>query len=117
MNKKILIVDDDSGVGDSFAMLLRGEGYLVDYTNDSREGAIMAKKDRYDLCVFDYKMAHLNGVELLKITKKANPGCRVFIISGMLDIEKLKIDAGLADGVIGKPFDVEALLQRIAAIV
>lgn len=117
MPKKILIVDDDSGVCDSLVMLLRGEGYCVDETKDSHGAVDLIKKGRYDLCIFDYMMKDLSVIKLLKIAKKENPGCQVFIISGMLDIEKLKIDASLADGVISKPFNVEALLQRIAAIV
>ena len=97
-------------------MLLRGEGYCVDETKDSHEAVNLIKKDRYDLCIFDYMMKGLNGIELLKITKKVNPGCQVFIMSGMLDRDKLKMKANLADDIIGKPFDVGALLQKIAAI-
>ena len=55
MPKKILIVDDDKSVGHSLAMLLREEGYLVDNTTDSGEGARLIEKDGYDVCLFDYK--------------------------------------------------------------
>ncbi|MBF0485327.1 MAG: response regulator [Candidatus Omnitrophica bacterium] len=117
MYNKILIVDDDPGVCNSLALLLRGEKYCVDNTTDSGEGAILIKKNKYDLCLFDYKMKGLNGLDLLKMTKEANPLCSVFIISAMLNIDELckkEIKAGLLAGIISKPFDVEALLQRIA---
>ncbi len=119
MRKKILVVDDDPGVCNSLAILLRGEGYSVDEKTDSREAVILIKKHRYDVCIFDYKMDGLNGMDLLKITKDVNPRCPVFIISGMLNIGKLqnkKTDVGLAAGIISKPFDVDALLQSIAAV-
>ena len=119
MPKKILLVDDDQGISNSLSILLRGEGHYVDVTTDSTEGAVLIKKNRYDVSIFDYKMKGLNGVDLLKLIKVKNPQCAVFIISGMLNIDKLsnKKNADLVTSIITKPFDVEALLQRIAAIV
>ena len=119
MPKRILIVDDDSSLCNSFTMLLRGEGYSVDSTTDSLEGEILVRQDKYDICFFDYKMKGLNGKDLLKITKKVNPLCSVFIVSAMMNIDELckkEIKAGLVAGIISKPFHVEEILQRIAAI-
>jgi DNA-binding NtrC family response regulator len=118
MRGKILLVDDDLALCNSIAMLLREEGYCVEAATDSREGTVLINKNRYDVAIFDYKMEGLNGIDLLMMTKKINPRCAVFILSGMLNIEKLcekAKKAGLLAGVIGKPFDVVALLQKIAA--
>ena len=120
MHKNFLIVDDDWGVCNSFAMLLRGEGYRVDSTTDSVEAEILINKNRYDACFFDYKMKGMHGIDLLKMTKNVNPQCSVFIVSAMLNLDALckkEIKAGLVAGIISKPFDVGALLQRIAALV
>ena len=38
MHKKFLIVDDDTSISNSLAMLIREEGYLVDNTSDSGGG-------------------------------------------------------------------------------
>ena len=120
MRNKVLIVDDDPGVCNSLAMLLRGEKYRVDKTTDSREGALLIKKNKYDVCVFDYKMKGLNGIDLLKISKEVNPRCFVFIISGMLSVEALckkEIKAGVAAVIISKPFNVEVLLQKMRDVI
>ena len=119
MSKRILIVDDDSSLCHSFAMLLRSEGYSVDATTDSLEGEILVRQDKYDICFFDYKMKGLNGKDLLKIVKNVNPLCSVFIVSAMRDLDELckkEIKSGLLTGIISKPFYVEELLQRIAVI-
>lgn len=116
MQKKILIVDDDTSISNSLAMLIRDEGYLVDNTSDSGEGALLIEKNRYDVCFFDYKMKGLSGIDLLKMIKNKNPRCEVFIISGTLDIDALRADkdiGSLAAGIISKPFDIEALFQKI----
>jgi len=112
MRKNILIVDDDPDICNSLAILFREEGYYVDETTDSKEAAILIKQDRHDVYLFDYTMKGASGKDLLKMAKDVNPRCLVFIISGRVDIDKLCHK--LADGIIIKPFDVEALLQRIA---
>ena len=120
MHNKILIVDDDPGVCNSLALLLRGEKYHVDKATDSREGASLIKKNKYDVCIFDYKMKGLNGIDLLRMTKEANPPCPVFILSAMLNLDELckkEIRAGLIVGIISKPFDVEELLQKIRDVI
>ena len=64
-------------------------------------------------------MKDLNGKDLLSMVKDANPRCSVFIVSGMSNIDELcnkEINAGLINGIISKPFDVDVLLQKIAAI-
>jgi two-component system response regulator PilR (NtrC family) len=116
MHKKILIVDDDASVSNSLAMLIREEGYIVDNTSDSAEGALLIEKNWYDVCFFDYKMKGLTGVDLLKRIKNKNPRCAAFIISGTLDIDTLRADkniGSLAAGIISKPFDIDALFQKI----
>ena len=120
MHNKILIVDDDPGVCNSLALLLRGEKYHVDKATDSGERAILIKKNKYDVCIFDYKMKGFNGIDLLRIVKEANPSCPVFIFSAMLSLDKLckkEIKAGLLAGIISKPFYVDELLQKIRAVI
>ena len=120
MHKKILIVDDDPGICDSLAIIFRFEGYHVEAITDSGEAAVLIKKNKYDVCVFDYKMKGLNGIDLLKMIKEIDPRCFVFIISGALTIEQLckkEIKAGVAADIISKPFDVEVLLKKIRAVI
>jgi DNA-binding NtrC family response regulator len=120
MRKKILFVDDDAELCDEFADLIREEGYRVDSASDSRAGAALIKKNRYDACIVDYKMKNLNGVDLLRMVKDANPRCAVLIVSGMPSIDALIEEEHAADlvaGVIQKPFDITALLEKIRAIV
>lgn len=116
MHKKILIVDDDTGISDSLAMLLREEGYLVDNTSDSGEGALLIEKNKYDVCLIDYKMKGLTGIDLLKMIKNKNPRCVAFIITGMPDIDILSANENLGSliaGIVNKPFDIELLFKKI----
>ncbi len=114
MHKRILLVDNDLSVRNSLAMLLRGEGYRIDETGDSAEAKILIEGNKYGACLFDYKLDGLSGIELLKLVKNKNPQCPVFIISGMVDIDQSCTK--LADGIISKPFNIDALLQKIEDI-
>jgi DNA-binding response OmpR family regulator len=116
---KILLIDDSAELCNGLAEIFRDEGYLVDNTSDSGNGAILIKKNRYDVGIFDYKMKGLNGIDLLKMIKGVNPQCPVFIVSAdssinwLIKKEKL---AGLVAGIISKPFNIVELLQKIKSI-
>lgn len=119
MSDKILIVDDDVELCRELAEILRSEGYNVDDVFDSRNAQALLKKNRYGICIFDYKMPYISGTELLKIAKETNPGTVVFIISGKSFLEKALEEEQvfhLAASVLKKPFDIEILLQKIKDI-
>ncbi len=120
MPKKILIIDDDIELCQELAEILRDKGYTVDDTSDTGQGEVFIKENNYDVFLFDYKMRGLNGIDLLKKAKEKNAKSTVFIISGRPFIEKLLEEENvshLVSGVINKPFDIEALLQKIKALI
>jgi two-component system NtrC family response regulator len=118
MTKKILLIDDNVELCNGLADLFRDEGYLVDNTSDNEEGAALIQKNKYDICLLDYKMKGLNGIDLLKLIKNVNAECAVFIVSGRAGINELIKEASAEDlvaGVFSKPFNIPLLLQKIKA--
>ncbi len=116
MRKNILLIDDNVELCNGLAELLHDEGYLVDFTSESAQGPVFLSRNKYDVCILDYKMKGLNGVDLLKIIKRDDPRCTVFIISGLTGIETLLREEQVADlvaHVFTKPFDLEAFLLGI----
>lgn len=114
--KKLLLIDDSVELCNELAELFQEEGFDVDQTSDSDHGADLIKKNRYDVCLLDYKMKGLNGIDLLKMVKVINPECAAFIISGRSSIEELierEQVMSLVAGIIKKPFDIELLLQQV----
>jgi DNA-binding response OmpR family regulator len=119
MAKKILIVDDDAGLADEMADILRDSGYCVESAFDSILGFKLIHENIYDIYLLDYKMTGLNGVDLLKKARERNNNSTVIIISGKPSIELLlqeeRVD-DLVDGVIKKPFTAEVLLGTIQSL-
>ena len=65
ITKKIVLVDDDETVRKTFALLL-GKKYRVISLKDPRQALSQLKSGRADLVIADYRLPHLNGMELIK---------------------------------------------------
>lgn len=125
MNPKILIIDDDEMLSEELAEILTEEGYSVKKAFDGREGLQMIRKGRYDLILLDIKMPHRNGFEVLKEVKRSKKAPKVLVLSANPLIDNLLGEATdipqddpqnileLADDMMNKPYDVEALLDKI----
>ena len=80
-NVKILIVDDEEGVRESFKMILKIKDFEVD-AYDSGESAVAAlKKGIYSIAFVDYKLPGMDGIEVLKKIKEADPDIEVVIVT------------------------------------
>lgn len=87
MKKKtynVLLVDDDPIVLIGIGKELESEGYCV-HTAQSGESALEfleSRKDTPDLVITDLIMGGINGIQVLKQSKKLNPGCMVMVLTG-----------------------------------
>ena len=97
----------------------------VETTSDPCKGLEAARKGRFDLLLLDLKMPALNGIELLRTLRTENRKIPVLVISGNPmkhlgqgggpDNEEQRL-LDTTSGIIGKPFDVPALLAQIQRI-
>jgi DNA-binding response OmpR family regulator len=63
---KILIVDDDEGVTQTFARMLRLEGYQVRTAINAETGLRLAEENHPDCIILDLRMPLLDGVGFLR---------------------------------------------------
>ena len=63
---KILIVDDDEGVTQTFARMLRLEGYQVRTAVSAQTGLIEANKSHPDAIILDLRMPLVDGLGFLR---------------------------------------------------
>ena len=69
---KILIVDDEEEILDSFSLVLEDEGYYVETTSDPKKGLILAKEKDFDLILSDMRMPQMSGEQFLEELRKFN---------------------------------------------
>ena len=123
LNKKIVsIVDDEIDIQRLFqdALLTRMEGASVVSFNSSDLALDHYKKnkDNYALVIADYKMPHMDGLELLKRVKKLNSKVRTMLISAyefrINPIFYKYVKQGIIDSYYDKPMTIDGLRQRVS---
>jgi two-component system, OmpR family, response regulator len=62
----VLVVDDDEGVTQTFALMLRFEGYRVRTAVSAEEGLIEAAQRRPDAIILDLRMPVVDGLGFLR---------------------------------------------------
>lgn len=113
--ERILVVDDDTAVGQFASRVLRRAGFDVRTASSPGEALLMAESDsRIDLLLTDLVMPQLNGRELARRLVQTIPDMRVLYMSGYADDLLLgTAHAGSGARVLRKPFTADALSQMV----
>ena len=117
MSARILVVDDEEVVRLSCHRVLSGAGYWVETAPDGVEAMRICRKEPYDLIIIDIMMPELDGFTVIQAIREERPDTPFIIITG-LDQTSMSIRAGEmgAAAYIGKPFDPDELLTRVAHV-
>jgi len=109
---KILCVDDEPVILDSFRKILVLDGYCVDTVETGQEALSLIQKHSYDFVFTDLKMPAMDGLEVTKSVKHIRPDIDVIIITGFATVETA-VDCmkfGAMD-YVQKPFTEDELLK------
>ncbi len=108
---RILCVDDESIILDSFRKILVVAGFSVDTVEKGREALGLVLKRDYDFVFSDLKMPEMDGLEVTKAVKHLRPDIDVIIITGYASIETAveTMKHGAMD-YIQKPFTEDELI-------
>ncbi len=110
---KILVVEDQDAMRESLVIAFRDEGYTVDGITSGEEAIQKLNGGSvYDLVVSDLKMKKIDGLEVLKAVKAANPSTEVVLITayGTISTAVQAIRDGAYDYVT-KPFRHQEILK------
>lgn len=116
---KILLVDDDRELREELAVLLGNEGYGVVQAGNPRQAMAIAAEQKPELCLLDYKLPDMDGIQVMKLIKAAHPDCAVILISGHVALAGKIIEENVAHMVAGclqKPFSISELLLHVKHI-
>ena len=112
----ILIVDDERDIRELIGDILEDEGYSVRLAGTSDEAMAAINAEPPGLLILDIwlKDSRMDGIDILKTTKRDNPDVPVVIISGHgnIEIAVAAIKQGAYD-FIEKPFNIDQLLVVI----
>lgn len=111
---RILCVDDESVILDSFRRILVLDGYCVDTVENGKEALGLIQTHSYDFVFTDLKMPEMDGLEVTKSVKHLRPDIDVVIITGFATVETA-VDCmkyGAMD-YVQKPFTEDELLEFV----
>jgi two-component system, cell cycle sensor histidine kinase and response regulator CckA len=111
----ILIVEDDGGVREFAARVLKRAGYRILTASDGPAAIAGAGKEHLQLLLTDVVMPNMSGHEVAVRLAQTQPGLRVLYMSGHTD-KGIVRDGVLEPGIdfLSKPFTGEALLHAVA---
>ena len=109
---RILAVDDEAIILDSFRKILVVAGYSIDTVEKGREALGLIRKYDYDFVFTDLKMPEMDGLEVTKAVKHLRPDIDVIVITGYASIETAveTMKYGAMD-YVQKPFTEDELIN------
>jgi excisionase family DNA binding protein len=116
----VLVVDDEPQVREVVRVNLEMEGYTVREAANAEEGLKAVEDDAPDLILLDVMMPQVDGWEMLRRVQERHGigSIPVVMFSGQLEgsAEREAAERG-AQGFVGKPFDLRALVEQTKQIV
>jgi DNA-binding NtrC family response regulator len=117
MSATIPIVDDDSDLRSSLAIILRPDFEVIEASNGT-EALDLIKKERPRLTLLDVSMPGMSGLEVLAAAKAAVPAIIVAMLTSQQDIEiaAQALNLGAVE-YVAKPFDADYMRAEVSRLV
>ena len=116
MIHKILVIDDTSVIRTFLKDVLSDSGFEVHTAENGQIGYEMAMKENYSIIISDIHMPIMNGLEAIRLIKKAKPEVPVLMTDSFPDkMAEMATRAG-ALGCLAKPFTLDELRKTISQI-
>ena len=114
---RILLVEDDTMIGESVMDALRAEHYAVDWVKDGEMALTALHTQTYDLVLLDLGLPRRDGMAVLHSMRSHKIRTPVLIANARDSVQQRiqGLDAG-ADDYVLKPYDLDELLARIRAL-
>jgi NtrC-family two-component system response regulator AlgB len=111
---RLLIVDDEKNIRANLASFFQSIGHEAETAESGRQARAMIDAAPFDLVLTDFRMAEINGLELLAEIKKRRPECLVILMTAYATVENAvaAMKAGAFDYVT-KPFSLDQI-QHLA---
>jgi CheY-like chemotaxis protein len=110
--KRVLVVDDDPSIRELLSAALEDDGYEVVPAANGQDALAICARWRPDVIVLDLMMPVMDGWTFAKRLKEVDD-IPIVVLSAANDLERHAKNLGAAF-VVGKPFDLDQLLPKVA---
>jgi two-component system, OmpR family, response regulator len=114
---RVLIIEDEPAIAADIESALAETGYVTDTARDGEDGWFRASTEDYDAVVLDLGLPKLDGLSVVRRLREDDCVVPILVLTARgAWLQRVEgIDAG-ADDYLTKPFEMEELLARLAAL-
>jgi two-component system, OmpR family, response regulator len=114
---RVLLVEDDTMIGESLREALRRQGFAADWVRDGQAADAALGSERFDAVLLDLGLPRRSGLDVLKALRARGDATPVIVLTARdaLTDKVAGLDAG-ADDYLVKPFELDELLARLRAV-
>jgi two-component system response regulator HydG len=87
MNKKILIIDDDTDLCILLSRYLTRKGFETEMAHTGSKGIAKFAEQKFGAVICDYRLGDMEGKEIIAALKEKDPGIKILVITGYSDIK------------------------------
>jgi two-component system response regulator AtoC len=115
---KILVVDDEAVVRESYLRSLAGVSYRVRAAFDAGEAIRLMEAESFDVVLVDIRMPGMDGISLLREIKTRWPESEVVVVTGYPTLESAKEAVRLgAFNYLTKPIGPREIVEAASSAV
>jgi len=114
MARRVLVVDDETVVGETVTRLLALDHHEVETATSGQDAMLAFQRSKFDLIIVDYQMPGMKGDEVAAAIKALAPRQPIIMMTAYGETLRLAGSFPLAvDLVIRKPFDVQGFREAV----
>lgn len=111
--KRVLVVDDDPGILESFNYMLQDKCELI-LSENGQDALRFLETEKPRLVFLDIKMPDISGLQVLEAIRRKYPELSVVIITGTEDEKNMQVARSYGvKGYLKKPLDISEIIEIV----
>ncbi len=114
---RVLLVEDDTLLGDGLQTGLSQTGFTVDWVREGHQALHALRSETFDAAIVDLGLPDVDGTEVIRRYRDHGGGAPILVLTARGDIgNKLTLLDGGADDYLVKPADIREVAARLRVL-
>lgn len=111
---KLLVIDDEVGIGESLCLILGTMGFQVTYIDNGEEAIQKLRQQHFDVVIADLVMDTVSGYDILEFVHQEGLSTPVIMLTGLDSVEAAvrALKLGAYDYIL-KPYELDSFKKSV----
>jgi DNA-binding NtrC family response regulator len=109
----VLVLDDETIVGERLKPVLEKNGFQVETFTESQKALARLEEKRFHVLITDLKMSGPSGLDVLRYLKDHHLDTQAIVITGYATIERAREVEYLNAEFVTKPFKLDQMVKLV----